>query len=211
MVQVERHLIQCLWHRLTRLPRHPEQMLPVTEETAEPAKVFRRTKRWRQEAIRRPLLEPPRVAAIRVRAPRPIFDVSRIDEGDRTASGLQNLEEWDPGYPGGFHHDGRNPTGREPVGEPMQVTGKRAQFLDGLGIAIGGDTDPRLFRPHIDASGMRMDDEHMLGHGLGLLAFFGHTFLQSGAERGEPGETGSLLHKDRIGGRAAQRGEAVSS
>jgi len=36
-------------------------------------------------------------------------------------------------------------------------------------------------------------------------------FLQSGAERGEQGETGILLYKDRIGGRAAQCGEAVSS
>jgi hypothetical protein len=93
----------------------------------------------------------------------------------------------------------------------MQVAGKGAKFLDGLGIAIGGDTDPMLFRPHIDASGMRMDDEHIVGHGLGLLAFFGHRFLQSGAERGEQGETGLLLHKERIGGRATQRGQTVSS
>ena len=85
------------------------------------------------------------------------------------------------------------------------------KFLDKLSIAIGGNTDPMLFRPYIDARGMRMDDEHIVGHGLGLLAFFGHTFLQSGAERGEYGETGLLLHKDRIGGRAAQRGETVSS
>jgi hypothetical protein len=157
------------------------------------------------------LLEPATIEAIRFRAPRHIFDVARIDEGNLKASGLQNLKERDPVYPGGFHHDCRNPTGRSPGGEPMQVAGKRAQFLDGLGIAIGGDTDPMFFRPHIDASGMRMDDEHILGHGLGLLAFVGHMFLQSGAERGEQGETGLLLHKDRIGGRAAQRGEAVSS
>jgi hypothetical protein len=211
MVQVEMPLIQRLVHRLHMLHGHPEQIFPMAEQTAELAHVLRRPKRRCQPAIRLQLLEPSTVEAIRFRAPRHIFDVSRIDEGDRKASGLQNLEEWAPVYPGGFHHDGRQPTGREPGGEPRQVAGKRAQFLDGLGLAIGGDTDPRLFRPHIDASGMRMDAEHMLGHGLGLLAFFGHTFLQSGAERGEQGETGILLHKDRIGGRAAQRGEAVSS
>ena len=157
------------------------------------------------------LLEPSTIDAIRFRAPRHIFDVARIDEGNRTASGLQNLQERDPVYSGGFHHDCRDPTGRSPVGEPMHIAGKRATFLDGLGIAIGGDTDPMLFRPHIDASGRRRDDEHILGNGRGLLAFFGHLFLQSGAERGAQGETGILLHKDSIGGRAAQRGEAVSS
>ena len=91
------------------------------------------------------------------------------------------------------------------------MSGKGTKFLDRLGVSIRGHTYPMLFSPHIDARGMRMDDEHIVGNGLGLLAFFGHTFLQSGAERGEQGEAGSLLHKDRIGGRAAQRGEAVSS
>src|SRR2546430_14652889 len=97
---------------LNMLHRHPDQVLPVTEETAEPADVLRRTERWRQEAIRLQLLEPSTVEALRFRAPRHIFDVSRIDEGNLKASGLQNLEEWDPVYPSGFHHDGRNPTGR---------------------------------------------------------------------------------------------------
>jgi hypothetical protein len=32
---------------------------------------------------------------------------------------------------------------------------------------------------------MRRDDEPIRGHGLGLLAFFGHMVLQAGAERGE--------------------------
>ncbi len=211
MVQVEMHLIQRLVQMLHMLHGHPDHIFPMAEQTAEVAHVLRRPKRRCQQALRLQLLEPSTVEAIRFRAPRHMFDVARIDEGDRKASGRQNLEEWDPVYPGGFHHDGRNPTGRSPVGEPMQVAGKRAQFLDGLGIAIGGDTAPMLFRSHIDARGMRMDDEHIVGNGLGLLAFFGHTFLQSGAERGEQGEAGSLLHKDRIGGRAAQRGEAVSS
>jgi hypothetical protein len=164
---------------------HPDQIFPMAEQTAELAKVLRRPKRWCQQAIRLQLLEPSTSEAIRLRAPRHIFDMARMDEGNRKASGLQNLQERDPGDPSGFQHDGRHPTGRSPVGEPMQVAGKGAKCLDGLGLAIGGDTDPMLFRPHIDASGMRMDDEHIVGKGLGLLAFFGHTFLQSGAERGE--------------------------
>jgi hypothetical protein len=84
----------------------------------------------------------------------------------------------------------------------MQVTGKRAKFLDRLGIAIGGDADPMLLSSHVDASGMRMDDGHILGRGVVLLAFFGHTFLQSGVGSGEHGQTGCLLSKDTIGGGA---------
>jgi hypothetical protein len=54
-----------------------------------------------------------------------------------------------------------------------------------LGIALGGDADPMLLSSPIDVSGMRMADGHVLGRGLVLLAFFGPTWLQSGAEQGE--------------------------
>src|SRR6266545_4515769 len=82
----------------------------------------------------------------------------------------------------------------------MQVTGKGAKFLDRLGIAVGGHTHPMLFSPHIDAGGMRMEDGQVLRRGLVLLAFFGHTFLQSGEEWGEQGKTELLLRKDTIVG-----------
>jgi hypothetical protein len=202
MVQGERPLIQGLVHMLPMLHRHPDPMLPVTEETAEPAQVFRRTERWRPSARRMQLLEPSPVDARRFRAPRHMLDVSRIAEGDRKASGLQNLEEWEPGYPGGFPHACRNPTGRSPVGEPMHVAGKGAKFLDRLSIAVCGDADPRCLRPHIAAGGMGMDDRHMLRSWCVLLAFFSPMFLQSRAERGEHGKTGLLLSKDTIGGGA---------
>ena len=54
----------------------------------------------------------------------------------------------------------------------MQVTGKRTTFLDRLGIAIRGHTDPVLLSSHINAGGMRVDEGHMLEGGCGLLAFF---------------------------------------
>src|SRR5213080_3408740 len=82
----------------------------------------------------------------------------------------------------------------------MQVTGKRTQFLDRLGIAVRGHTDPVCLSPHINAGGMRVDEGHMLEGGRVLLAFFRHTFLQSGGEREEQGKTGLLLRKDTRGG-----------
>src|ERR1700740_300945 len=82
----------------------------------------------------------------------------------------------------------------------MQVTGKRTKFLDRLGIAIRGHTDPVFLSPHINAGGMRVDEGHILEGGRGLLAFFSHTFLQSRREREEQGKTGLLLRKDTRGG-----------
>src|SRR4029453_13413994 len=82
----------------------------------------------------------------------------------------------------------------------MQVTGKRTKFLDRLGIAVRGHTDPVFLSPHINAGGMRVDEGHILEGGRVLLAFFSHTFLQSGGEREEQGKTGLLLRKDTRGG-----------
>jgi hypothetical protein len=119
MVQVEMHLIQRLLPMLKMLHGHPDQMVPMAEQTAELATVLRRPKRRCQQAIRMQLLEPATIEAIRFRAPRHIVDLARIAAGHRKASGLQNLKEREPVYPGGFPPDGRNPTGRYPVGEPM--------------------------------------------------------------------------------------------
>jgi hypothetical protein len=90
----------------------------------------------------------------------------------------------------------------------MQVTGKRAKFLDRLDIAICGDADPVLLSSHIDASGMRMDDGHVLGRGLVLLAFFRHMGLQFSVE-GEKLRNPSA--QGYAGRRHTARGEPVSS
>jgi hypothetical protein len=51
-----------------------------------------------------------------------------------------------------------------------------------------------LLSAHIDAGSMRMDDGHVLGNRRGLLAFFGHTFLQISHERPIPrGRVDSVL------------------
>jgi hypothetical protein len=185
---------------LNMLDRHLKQIVPMAEETAELADGLRRSKRRRQQPIRMQLLEPPTIEAIRFRTPRDIFDVAGIDESNLKASGLEDLKQGNPVHPGGCHHDGGNPTGRSPGSEPMQITGKRAQFLDWLGIPIRRYTHPMLLSPHIDAGGMRVEDGHILEGGRILLAFFRHTFLQSGGEREEQGKTGLLLRKDTRGG-----------
>jgi len=112
VVQVQIHLIQRLLHVLNMFDRHPDQIVSMAEETAELADVLRRTKRRRQQPIRMQLLEPSTIEAIRFRTPRDIFDVAGIDESDLKASGLEDLKQWNPVHPGGFHHDCGNPAGR---------------------------------------------------------------------------------------------------
>src|SRR5215470_9843287 len=82
----------------------------------------------------------------------------------------------------------------------MQGTGKGAQFLDRLGIAIRGHTDPVLLSPYIDTGGMWMEHGHIFECTRVLLALFSHTCLRSGGEWGEVGKTGLLLCKDTRGG-----------
>jgi hypothetical protein len=180
VVQRERHLIERLVQVLPVLDRHLEQMVPVAEETAEPAQSLRRTQRGRQQPIRRELVEPSTIEAIRFRASWHVLDVAGMDQSDLKAAGFEDLQQGNPVHARGCHSHRRDPAGREPVGQAMHVTGKGAQCLERLGIAVWGDADPMLLRSHIDASGMRMDEGHVLGRGRVLLAFFGQRFLQSG-------------------------------
>ena len=202
VVEREMHVIQRLVHGLNRFDRHRDQRLPMAEETAAPADVLRRTQRRRHQPITLQPLPPSTIEAICCRASRHVLDVAGIDQGDCKPAGLKHLKQRNPVHPCRFHDNGGDATGGQPIGQTREVTRQGAQFLDRLGIAIGGDADPMLLSPHIDAGGMRMDHGHHLGRGRILLAFFRHTFLQSGAERGEHEKTGRLLSKDTIVGGA---------
>jgi hypothetical protein len=123
-----------------------------------------------------------------------------IDASARKAAGCEDVKQQHPVHPGGCQHDRGNPTGREPVGEPLQVTGKGAKCLARLGIALRGHTDPVLLSPYIDTCGMWMEKGHMFECTRVLLAFFSHTGLRAGEAWGEEGKTGLLLCKDTRGG-----------
>src|SRR5262245_21192719 len=127
-------------------------------------------------------LEPWTSATIRCGAARDMLGRTRLDQGDRTASGFAELTPGQPGHPRRFHDARGDPTGRHPVGAPRQVTGKGAKLLHRWRGAIGWHPYPRLFGPRIAAGSRGMEDRHRRESGWGLLAFFGHIFLQSEAE-----------------------------
>ena len=87
----------------------------MAEEAAEPAHVLRRPKRRRQQSIRRQLLEPPTIEAIRFWASRHVLDVAGIDQGDRQPAGRAELPHWHPVHARGFPSHRSDMTGREPV------------------------------------------------------------------------------------------------
>jgi hypothetical protein len=200
VVQGPMHVVQRLVQGLHRFDRHRAQIVAMAEETAELADVLRRTKRRRPHPIHRPLLAPATSKALRFRTPRAMCAMVSMDESDLKTASCEDVKQRNPVHPSGCQHDGGHTTGGEPVGKPRQVTGKRAQCLDRLGIALRGHTEPLFLSPPINAGGMRVDEGHIREGGCVLLAFFSHTFLQSGGEREEQGKTGLLLRKDTRGG-----------
>jgi hypothetical protein len=137
--------------------------------------------------------------------------VTGSDQGDRTAAGFEALQQGNPVHPRRFHDDGGDPAGCQPVGEPLQVPGQGPKSLHRLRSPIRRHTPPMLVSPHIDAGGMGMDEGPMLGSGCGLLAFVGHTCLQSDAEWGEQGKRGCLRQPGYNRRKRVARGETVSS
>jgi hypothetical protein len=188
VMQVKIHLIQGLLHMLNMLDHHLEQIVAMAEETPELTNVLGRTKRWRQQPITMELLQPSTIKAIGFWASRDILDVAGVDQGHLKATSLKNLKQRNPVYARRFHHDRRDPTGCQPVGETIQITGKGTKFLDRLAITVCRHTDPMLLSAHIDACGMGMNKGHVLGSGFGLLAFVGHRCLQSGDKWGRARE-----------------------
>ncbi len=165
VVEMARHGLERLWPRRPRLDRSLDPMVPMAEETPELAEGRRRPQRRRPPPIRLPLVEPPTLEALRVRTPRNIWDVAGLAASDRHASGREDGTQGEPVHPGRGQHDRGKPTGRSPVGEPRPRTGKSAQWLDRVGIAIRGHTAPGLLSPHIDAGGMRVEHGQMCGRG----------------------------------------------
>jgi hypothetical protein len=157
-----------------------DQIVAMAQETPELAHVLGGTKRGCKQAITMELLQPSTIKAIRFGASRDILDVAGVDQSNLKAAGLKNLKEWNPVHARRFHHDRGDPTGRQPVGEPIQVTGKGTKFLDRFDITVCRHTDPMLLSSHIDAGGMGMHEGQLLGSGFGLLALVGHMYLQSG-------------------------------
>ena len=86
-----------------------------------------------------------------------VFDVAGVDKQDLQAPGFQDVEERDPLHAGGFHGDARHAAGDEPVGEALEVRGKRPEGLNEGGVPIGRDGHKVLRGPAVDARDIDLD------------------------------------------------------
>ena len=176
--QLDVHLHQRLLHALDIGPRRLDEGLAVSEIRAEGDDAISGPEAAAQKADDVQVAEPFAIRDITL-ASRYVLDVAGVHEEDREAARLQDLVEGDPVHPGGFHRDTGHAAGREPVGEALEIAGKRRERSDRCGIAIGRDGDKVFGRPAIDSGRIRIDVFQDGGRDTGLrcvttaLAFHG--------------------------------------
>src|SRR5262249_33445943 len=91
-----------------------------------------------------------------------VAQVRRVDQKDLEPSLLQELEDRDPVDPRRLHRDGRDAAARQPVHEPMQITGEAAELAHRRRVAIGRYGHPVAAAANVDAGRVGPDDGHLL-------------------------------------------------
>jgi hypothetical protein len=120
-------------------------------------------------------MDPLAVVPIALGAACDLLHLLRINQEDSDAAALQERKERNPIDAGGFERDGGNPTGREPVGEGVEVSGAGADAAYRLWVITGRDGDPVAFSTDVDAcrvqiNGGKLWGESGCGPGSFLLA-----------------------------------------
>ena len=136
--------------------RRLDQSLAVAQIRPEGDDAIRRAETPAQEADNMQVAEPFAIRHITL-PPWHVLDVAGVHQEDREPASLQDLIERNPVDARGFHRDARHAAGREPVGQTMEIAGKRGKRSDRRRVTIRWHGDEVLGRPTIDASGVRVD------------------------------------------------------
>src|SRR6516225_145499 len=80
-----------------------------------------------------------------------VLHMTSIDQANFESAFFQDLEQWNPVNPRGFHRDGADSARLEPVRESVQIRSERGETSDRLGIAIFGHGNIHFRRSHINA------------------------------------------------------------
>jgi hypothetical protein len=86
-----------------------------------------------------------------------ILHMAGIDEDDLKAARVEDLEHGNPIDAGGFHRDVRDAAARQPLGQPLQITGERGKGTHRCGVTIGWDGDEMFGGPTIDPRRIGME------------------------------------------------------
>ena len=177
-MEVKIPLSQGLWHRLPRLDHHLEQIGAMAQAPPELPNGCGRTQRGGKHALTMELVQPSTIKAIGLRAARDMRGVTGVDQGHRTATRRQNLQQRHPVDARRCHHARGEPTGRHPVGEAIHSTGTGTTLLERWDVAVCWHTAPMRFSSHIEACGMGRHEGHACGSRRGLRTFVSHRCRQ---------------------------------
>ena len=154
--EFEVHDLQSLVHMLNMLSTALDEGSAVAGVSSGGTGVFIRMERAAQEAEGMKLLDPLAILNIRFTTG-DIFEMMSIDEFDIKAAVIKDFKDGYPVDAGGFHGDGGDAAGREPIGELMEVGGKGGEGTDGLVITVRGNTDPDFGGTDIETGGVKVD------------------------------------------------------
>ena len=177
VLELNVHLGQGLVHEADLIGGTTDEAVAVTEERADDANNLRGAKAGVEQTHRVKILEPLTILDVGL-ATGEIFAMTGIDQADLKAGGVEDLEERNPIDAGGFHGDGSDATGFEPVTQLEQRIGEGLKGTDGLGIGVWRDGDPDFAGADVNAGGVRVEGgENANGSGdffLGLFWARGH-------------------------------------
>ena len=148
--QEEVHLDERLLHPLDVGAGGLDERVPMAQQRAEGEDRGGGPKTAAQQADTVQLAEPLTVLDVAF-APGDVFDVTGVDEQHLQPARFKNVVDRDPVDPGGFHGDGGDLAGDEPVGEAVEVGGEGPEGLDRRGVSIGGDGHIVLGGATVDA------------------------------------------------------------
>ena len=89
--------------------------------------------------------------------------MARVDQQHLEAARLEDLKERDPIDAGGFHGDGGDATGVEPVAQHKEILGEGGKGAHRTGIGVRWNGHVNLAGTNIDAGGVGMEGGQLWG------------------------------------------------
>jgi len=156
MVELNIHLGERLVEKADLIGGTTKEAVAMAQDGADGTNGFGRAKAAAQEADGMEILEPLAILDVGFAAGQ-IFAVPGVDQKDFQTGSLEDLEEGDPVNAGGFHGDGGDAGGFEPVAELEQGIGEGLELAHRVGIGIGGNGDPDFAGTDINAGGVGVE------------------------------------------------------
>lgn len=186
MLKLNVHLGEGLVHEADLIGGTTDEAAAMTKEGADDANDIRGTKAGIEQPHRVKILEPLAVLDVGL-APGEMLAMTSVDQTDLHTGRIEDLEERNPIDAGGFHGDGPDATGFEPIAQLQECIGKGIKGADGFGISVGWNGDPDFASADVNAGGVRVESRETTRGSrdffLGLFVARGHNMPLVNSER----------------------------